>query len=93
MRCGCNLSLAARMAYLMYVGGRMAKSAPPGARVRAARFLPADRPHLVPHSPLCQPERTYLRALGEPPEAKAPSIAFLCGFSGLTNPERPIMLQ
>ena len=48
MRCGCNLSLAARMAYSMYVGGRMAKSAPPGARVRAARFLPADRPHLVP---------------------------------------------
>ena len=28
VRCGCNLSLAARMAYLMYVGGRMAKSAP-----------------------------------------------------------------
>jgi hypothetical protein len=48
VRCGCNLSLAARMAYFMYVGGRMAKSAPPGARVRAARFLPADRPHLVP---------------------------------------------
>ena len=28
VRCGCNLSLAARMAYLMYVGGRMVKSAP-----------------------------------------------------------------
>src|SRR5271157_6090214 len=48
VRCGCNLSLAARMAYSMYVGGRMAKRAPPGARLRAARFLPSDRPHLVP---------------------------------------------
>ena len=64
----------------------MAKSAPPGARVRAARFLPADRPHLVPPFASLSTRADLSPGLGGAPGGKGPFYRLFMRLFGLDKP-------
>ncbi len=91
VRCGCNLSLAARMAYLMYVGGRMAKSAP---QIAISPSRPATPRALIcpfvflSHSPLsslCQSDPA-IRFLKSPLDFQMRSPCLRAGASFILEP-------
>src|SRR5271157_558530 len=50
---GCCASLTVGVLNVRRMGMRCGR-APPGALLRAARFLPSDRPHLVPAAAVCR---------------------------------------